>query len=120
MILPGVTRDSLLSLARAHADPSNPFKLDGLPERLIVTEREITMEEIKHAASNGTLREFFGTGTAAVVTAVEAIRYGDEEIPVPVEGGKEAGLGQVASAFFYKLRAIQHGQELHEGWSTTV
>lgn len=40
MILPGVTRDSILTLLRDHASGKN--KLDGLPEKLIVSERNIT------------------------------------------------------------------------------
>ncbi|BGO91921.1 hypothetical protein NBRC10512v2_004184 [Rhodotorula toruloides] len=55
-----------------------------------------------------------------VVTAVEGIRYGEEEITVPVMGGREPGFGMVASAFFHKLRAIQFGEDNHEGWSVAV
>jgi len=57
MILPGVTRDSILALARAHADPANSLRVEGLPERLVVSEREICMSEIRDAAKAGTLLE---------------------------------------------------------------
>ncbi|BGP57191.1 branched-chain-amino-acid transaminase bat2 [Rhodotorula sphaerocarpa] len=40
MILPGVTRDSILSLLRDHESGKN--RLEGLPEKLIVSERELT------------------------------------------------------------------------------
>ena len=44
-ILPGVTRDSVLALARDHA--SGKSKIEGLPEKLTVSERPISMKEIK-------------------------------------------------------------------------
>ena len=34
-ILPGVTRDSVLSLARQHADPSATLKISGIPENVL-------------------------------------------------------------------------------------
>jgi branched-chain amino acid aminotransferase len=61
MILPGVTRDSVLSLAKDHASGASP--LAGMPEgKFIVTERPVTMKEVKQAAEDGSLVEFFGTG----------------------------------------------------------
>lgn len=63
MILPGVTRDSILSLARAHADPSNPMKLAGLPENLTISERNMNMADIVKGSADGTLLEMFGSGT---------------------------------------------------------
>ena len=60
MILPGVTRDSVLTLAREHA--SGKSKIEGLPDKLLVSEREIPMKEVQEAAKAGTLVEFFGTG----------------------------------------------------------
>ena len=60
MILPGVTRDSVLSLARSHV--SGGKKLAGLPDNLIVNERPVTMGEVKKAADTGNLVELFGAG----------------------------------------------------------
>jgi branched-chain amino acid aminotransferase len=42
MILPGVTRDSILSLLRDHESGKN--RLEGLPEKLVVSERDLTSE----------------------------------------------------------------------------
>lgn len=65
MILPGVTRDSVLTLAREHASGKTP--LDGMPEgKLVVSERPVTMKEVKEAAEKGQLVEFFGTGEPAL------------------------------------------------------
>lgn len=60
MILPGITRDSVISLARDHV--SGRFVLDGLPQRFEIVERAVTMKEVEAAADNGTLVEMFGTG----------------------------------------------------------
>lgn len=60
MILPGITRDSVICLARDHV--SERFVLAGLPQRFEMVERRITMKEVEAAADNGTLVEMFGTG----------------------------------------------------------
>lgn len=63
MILPGVTRDSVLALARDHASGKAPLK-DMPAGKLVVNERPVTMKEVKDAASKGQLVEFFGTGSS--------------------------------------------------------
>ena len=61
IILPGVTRDSVLALAREHASGKAPLK-DMPGGKFVVNERAVTMKEVKEAAANGQLVEFFGTG----------------------------------------------------------
>jgi branched-subunit amino acid aminotransferase/4-amino-4-deoxychorismate lyase len=64
MILPGVTRDSVLTLARDHASGKAP--LEGMPEgKIVVNERPVTMQEVKNALAKGQLVEFFGTGACS-------------------------------------------------------
>lgn len=60
MILPGVTRDSVLALARDHI--SGRSRLPNLPDNLIVTERGVTMKEVQDASQSGHLVELFGAG----------------------------------------------------------
>lgn len=60
MILPGVTRDSVLSLARDHV--SGIKRLPNLPDNLVVSERPVTMKEVKEASQSGSLVELFGSG----------------------------------------------------------
>lgn len=60
MILPGVTRDSVLTLAREHASGVRPIA--GLPKDLTVSERPVTMAEVKAASQSGKLAELFGAG----------------------------------------------------------
>src|SRR5438105_7468031 len=55
-ILAGVTRDSVLTLMREW--------------KLRVSERPVTIDEVREAASKGTLKEVWGTGTAAVISPV--------------------------------------------------
>lgn len=62
VVLPGVTRDSVLSLAKDHV--SGKTKIAGLPSNLVVSERPITMGEVKEKAKNGDVVELFGTGEA--------------------------------------------------------
>lgn len=59
VVLPGVTRDSVLALARDHA--AGKLQLN-LPSNLVVSERPITMGEVKEAADSGKLLEVFGSG----------------------------------------------------------
>lgn len=60
MILPGVTRDSVLALAKDHASGKN--RLADLPDNFVVSERPVTMKEVKQAAQKGLLLELFGSG----------------------------------------------------------
>ena len=60
MILPGVTRDSVLTLARDHLTRKTPVA--GLPTKLTVSERPVTMHEVKEAAQAGKVVEMFGAG----------------------------------------------------------
>ena len=70
-ILDGVTRDSILSLARQMNFPAE--------------ERKISLTELEEGLQNGSLTEAFGVGTAAVVAPIQSIRIhgNDYTIPLP-------------------------------------
>ncbi|KAI0348712.1 branched-chain amino acid aminotransferase II [Trametopsis cervina] len=115
MILPGVTRDSVLSLARDHA--SGKSLLEGMPEgKLVVNERSVTMKEVVSAAEKGTLLEFFGTGTAAVISPVDRIGYLGTDLLIPT--GPD-GMGPVSRPVWKQLVGIQTGKIAHP-WSVVV
>ncbi len=76
-ILPGVTRDSVITLMR---------DLD-----LAVQERRIALDEIFAMHAAGRLRECFGTSTAATVTHVRSIRHGDRQIVLPSLDARRIG-----------------------------
>lgn len=80
-ILEGITRASILSLARERLDPNE----------WSVNERYYTINEIAQKAEEGNLVEAFGAGTAAVVSPIKEIGYKGKDIPVPLQEGKEAG-----------------------------
>lgn len=63
-ILPGVTRDSFLTLAKEAGYP--------------VEERRISVEEIIVAQQTGKLTEIFGVGTAATIAQVEKLSFEDK------------------------------------------
>ncbi|NCC69566.1 MAG: branched-chain amino acid aminotransferase, partial [Clostridia bacterium] len=67
-ILPGVTRDSVLALARHWG--------------IKASERRIGIDEVMAAHAAGRLNEIFGAGTAAVISPVGELRYGDKVIAV--------------------------------------
>ena len=101
-ILPGITRDCVLQLARSHG--------------MKVSERPIGISEIRNAAADGTLREVFGTGTAAVVSPVGLLRYKGEDFPV--NAGK---IGPVAQRFYDEITGIQYGEIADRfGWVKRV
>lgn len=115
MILPGVTRDSVLALARAHASGEVP--IEGMPEgKLIVSERPVTMKEVVRAAESGTLVEFFGAGTAAVISPVDRIGYLGKDLHIPT--GPD-GMGPVSRPIWKQLVGIQTGKIPHP-WSVHV
>jgi branched-chain amino acid aminotransferase len=71
-ILAGVTRDSVITLLKEKG--------------ITVEERPISIEEIETAYKNGTLKEAFGTGTAASVAPIGKLTiHGDEMQLRPVE-----------------------------------
>lgn len=103
-ILEGVTRDSILELARTR-----------LPkDEWIVTERKFTIHEVKKAAENGNLVEAFGAGTAAVVSPIKNIGFKGEDIPVPVSLGNS---GELTAEVAEWIRKIQYGEEEYKNWS---
>lgn len=100
-ILPGVTRDSILHLARAWGD-------------FDVTERYATMPEIKLAAEEGRLIEAFGAGTAAVVTPISGIQYKGVDIEVPTGG-------ELAKRIWNEMTGIQYGKiKGPNGWVVRI
>jgi len=101
-ILPGITRDSVIALARQLG-----YK---------VTERKISIDEIVDADAAGTLQEIFGSGTAAVVSPVGELKYGDQVITVG-----DGAVGPLAQKLYDAIQGIQFGQaEDPLGWIEPV
>eukprot|EP01027_Heterolobosea_sp_BB2_P012979 GEZU01018765.1.p2 GENE.GEZU01018765.1~~GEZU01018765.1.p2 ORF type:complete len:340 (-),score=136.06 GEZU01018765.1:31-1050(-) len=106
-ILPGVTRDSILTLAREW----NEFD---------VHERDFTMPELIEALKEDRVIEAFGAGTAAIVSPVEAINFNGEEHKIPLDkDDPNAKVGKLASRFMNHLLGIQYGRIPHP-WSVVI
>ena len=69
-ILDGITRKSIIEIA----------KQEGIP----VEVRPLTVTEVVAAAKNGTLKEMFGAGTAAVVSPISAFGHKGTDYDLPV------------------------------------
>jgi branched-chain amino acid aminotransferase len=90
-ILPGVTRDSILTLCRDWG--------------LKIAERPISIDEVMAAAHDGSLAEMWGTGTAAVVSPVGELGFRDER--VVINGGKT---GELTQKLYDAIVSIQYGE----------
>ncbi len=97
-ILPGITRKSCIEL----------MKSKGIK----VSERKITVDELFEAARAGKLTEAFGSGTAAVVSPIGELVWGDER--VEINGGK---IGALTQELYDNITGIQWGKvEDTFGW----
>lgn len=101
-ILPGITRYSVIALAQKWG--------------MTVSERKISIDEIFSASENGSLTEVFGSGTAAVISPVGEIRYGEKTIHIG-----DGTPGKTAMKFYDALTAIQYGKaEDTENWVEVI
>jgi branched-chain amino acid aminotransferase len=97
-ILPGITRDAIITLARK--------------EGRTVREERYSIDQWRADAASGKLREAFACGTAAVVSAIGRIKSTKGEI---VMGNGDGGL--VTAGLKAKLVGIQRGDVADtEGW----
>jgi len=101
-ILPGITRYSVISLAKKWG--------------MNVSERKISIDELIKASKQGKLKEVFGSGTAAVVSPVKEVRYGDEVIEIG-----DGTPGETAMKLYSALTDIQYGKTQDtENWIEMV
>ena len=101
-ILPGVTRDSILTMCRERG--------------LTVNERAVTIDEVVDKAKSGELDEIFGVGTAAVISPVGSLGYKGEEITIA-----DGRTGALSESLFKELTDLQYGlaPDTH-GWIEIV
>ena len=90
-ILPGITRDSILTLARQLG-----FETE---------EKRIAIADVFADGKAGKLTEAFGTGTAAVISPVGELMMDDEKLIL--QDGK---IGPVAQKLYDTLTGIQYGK----------
>jgi branched-chain amino acid aminotransferase len=101
-ILPGVTRDSVLTILRDWG--------------ISVSERPISIDEVLVASADGSLREVWGTGTAAAISPVGELAYKDRKISI--NGGQ---IGELTQRLYDALLGIQYGEQPDTyGWMEDV
>ena len=101
-ILSGITRDSVLALAKSWG--------------IRTSEKRISIDEVISAHDAGKLQEVFGSGTAAVISPVGVLKYGDRVITLG-----DGGVGPLANKFFNTLTDIQYGAAQDTmGWIESI
>ena len=97
-ILPGITRDSVLKLGKHLGYETEEARMD--------------IHDVIADIKAGRVTEAFGTGTAAVVSPVNKIRFQGEEI-----GIGDGGIGHITQQLYDVLTGIQFGKtEDPMGW----
>lgn len=100
-ILDGVTRKSVIQLAK--------------DSDVHIEVRPVSVKEIKEAAKNGSLKEIFGAGTAAVISPISAFEHGGDIFELVMFQDS------YASFFKEKMLNIQHNEAADpHGWRYEV
>lgn len=101
-ILPGITRDSVLTLLR--------------DLKLPIEERRITIDEVFDAHAQGTLQGAAGVGTAAVIAPIGRLSHRSREITLPAMGADNPLMRAGA-----ELEGIRGGQIAdRHGWLVSI
>jgi len=101
-ILPGVTRASVIELLK---------KWD-----IKISERRLRIGDVVKAAENGTLKEIFASGTAAVISPVGELVFKDSSLVIG-----DGGVGDLAQRLYDTLYGIQTGTiDDDMGWTVEV
>ena len=101
-ILPGVTRDSVITLLHDRG--------------ITVEERRIDIDEVAEGIRSGHLTEAFGAGTAAVISPVGQIAVQGERLTI-----NDNKLGPLTSQLYDAVTAIQYGEvEDTHNWNMII
>ena len=101
-VLSGITRMSCIELLRSKG--------------YTVNERPLSIDEVYEASQKGTLKEVFGSGTAAVISPVGELLWDDKRMVI--NGGK---IGEISQMLYDTLTGIQWGNiEDTFGWTQEV
>lgn len=125
-VLPGVTRQSVLDLARFHNLPPSDPQYAQLPfsdistkfgiaptTKVYPTERVLTIEQLYRHNEAREVVELFGAGTAAVICPIGRIGYKHQDIVFPTFSPSEqpdlGGYGVIGKAMLTALQDIYTG-----------
>lgn len=90
-ILSGITRKSVIEICKSWG--------------LKVSERRISIDEVVEAYKAGELKEVFGTGTAAVISPVGHLKYGD--LVMEINNDK---IGEISQKLYDTMTGMQYGK----------
>jgi branched-chain amino acid aminotransferase len=109
-ILPGVTRDSIIQLAKSWG--------------IRVREEQYTIYDVISAIKDGRMIESFGSGTAAIVSPVKAVGFDGVDYDIPLDkDDKEAQAGPLTQRIADTIMGIQYGKVTNDtfaDWSVIV
>lgn len=98
-ILPGITRDSVIQLLKKWG--------------ITVHEGKLSIDDVVEASKNGTLKEIFASGTAAVISPIGCLHYKGEDYQVA-----DGKVGAYAQKLYDNLYGMQTGKvEDFMGWT---
>jgi branched-chain amino acid aminotransferase len=101
-ILAGITRDSVLTLARQWG--------------MKVEERKISVTELRERLDEGKVTEAFGAGTAATIAHIELVGFDDKDYYLPPIAERK-----FANRVFEELEGIKRGKRPDTfGWLTKM
>ena len=101
-VLPGITRKSALEVCKSKG--------------IKATERRITIQEVADAYDAGKLDEVFGTGTAAVISPVGHLKWGDKVMTI-----NDNKIGPISQMLYDTMTGIQWGKiEDTFGWTVKI
>ena len=100
-ILPGITRDSLLTLMQELGE----FK---------VSQRPYKIQDLMKACKENRVYEAFGAGTAAIVSPVKSFNYAGETFEIPIDETK--GAGKLTQRALKMMLDLQYGVVKRPEW----
>lgn len=101
-ILPGITRMSAIDLLKSWG--------------MSVSERRLSIQELADAYASGKLKEAFGTGTAAVISPIGHLKWGDDIMEI-----NKGEIGPISQRLYDTMTGIQWGKIKDEfGWTVEV
>jgi len=101
-ILPGITRDSVIQIAKSWG--------------LATVEGRLAIDQVVADIRSGAIEEVFGTGTAAVISAVGLLNYRGENITI-----NNQKIGDFTMRIYDELTGIQYGKVPDRfGWTSLV
>lgn len=104
LILPGVTRDSIIKLVKSWEAMTGIY----------VREDKITMADILLAVEENRIIEMFGAGTACIVSPIKRIGYKGEDIHIPLDPSEpDSEAGPLTKKINEAIMDIQYGVVEH-------